>query len=160
MAALNVQVSTGENASNQVSSSAKTYIAILAPTNQRVKVRGFAASGKGTSNTDSPVKVELVKFATISGGTAGTVVSSAMDGDVGETIQTTVSGNYNSSGAAAEPTYGTAVVVRVYEVHPQTGYTEYFPNDFCITLKGGTGIALRATSVQNETMTFHLFFEE
>ena len=152
MAGLNVQVTSGESA---ITSTAKTIFTLTAAANQRIKILGLTGDGKGTSNTDSPVKIELMTYASISGGTAGSVTSSKMDGDMGETIQTTIAGNYT-----AEPTYTTGVTIRTYEFHPQTRNAEYFPNFLTINIKGGTGFAIRVTSVQNETMAFNLFFEE
>lgn len=152
MSALNFQVSTGETA---ITSTAKTVATISAPSNQRVKIKGLSVFGKGTSNTDSPVKVELMTYASISGGTAGSVTTSKQDGDMGETLQSTIAGNYS-----AEPSYTTPVTVQTWEVHPQTGLAVYFPLHDEIVLKGGTGFAVRLTSVQNETMSINLMCEE
>ena len=152
MAALNVQVASGESA---ITSTAKTIFTISAPANTRLRIRGFSAWGKGTSNTDSPVHVELRTYASISGGTAGSVTTSKADGDMGETVQATIAGNYS-----AEPTYTTGVTIRDYEVHPQTGIEIYFPNDFMPIIKGGAGFAMRVTSTQNETMSFQVYYEE
>src|SRR5262249_19236527 len=72
MSALNFQVATGETS---ITSTAKTVVTITAPANQRVKIKGVSIFGKGTSNTDTPVKVELMTYASISGGTAGSVTT-------------------------------------------------------------------------------------
>lgn len=152
MSALNFQVATGEAA---ITSTAKTVATIGAPANQRVKIKGLSVFGKGTSNTDTPVKVELITYASISGGTAGSVTTSKQDGDMGETIQSSVAGNYS-----AEPTYTSPVTVQTWEVHPQTGIAVYFPLHDEIIIKGGTGFAVRLTSNQNETMSVNLSCEE
>lgn len=153
MSALNYQVASGEAALS--AATAKTIFTLTAPANQRVKIKGLEVFGKGTSNTDTPVKVELMTYASISGGTAGSVTTSKMDGDMGETVQTTVAGNYS-----AEPTYTTGVTVRTWEVHPQTGLAVYFPLHDEILIKGGAGFAVRATATQAETMSFNLIAEE
>lgn len=152
MADLNFQVATGEAS---ITSTAKTVATITAPANQRVKIKGVEIFGKGTSNTDTPVKCELMTYASLSGGTAGSVTTSKQDGDMGETLQSTVAGNYS-----AEPTYTSAVTVRTWEVHPQTGIAVYFPLHDEIKLKGGQGFALRLTSNQNETMSANILCEE
>jgi hypothetical protein len=152
MADLNFKVSTGEAS---ITSTAKTVATITAPANQRVKIKGISIFGKGTSNTDTPVKVELLRYASISGGTAGSVTTSKPDGDMGETVQSTIAGNYS-----AEPTYTTGVTEETWEVHPQTGMSVYFPLHDEIKLKGGQGFALRATSNQNETLSFNVLCEE
>ena len=111
--------------------------------------------GKGTSNTDTPVKVELLKAASIASGTAGSVTASALDPDYAETLQATATGNYS-----AEPTYTTAVTIRTWEVHPQTGLVVYFPMHDEIKVKGGGVFAVRMTSNQAETMSVNLIYEE
>jgi len=152
MADLLVQVASGEVA---LSSSAKTVFTVSAPSNQRLKIKGIEIFGKGTSNTDTPAKVELMTYASISGGTAGSVTTSKVDGDMGETVQATIAGNYS-----AEPTYTTGVTVRTWDVHPQTGLVVYFPLHDEIKIKGGAGFALRATQAQADTMSFNLIYEE
>lgn len=151
MADLNFKISTGEAS---ITSTAKTVIAIVAPTNQRVKIKGVKVWGKGTSNTDTPVKVELITATGISGGTVGSVVTQKTDTEMGETIQSTITGNYS-----VEPTY-TSPVIDMFEVHPQTGVADYYPTDFEVKLKGGTGFAVRLTSNQAETMAVTLLCEE
>lgn len=152
MSDLNYQVATGESS---FTSTAKTAATITAPANQRVKIKGIEVFGKGTSNTDTPVKVELMTYASITGGTAGSVTVSKQDGDMAETVQSTIAGNYT-----AEPTYTTGVSIRVWEIHPQTGLAVYFPLHDEIKLKGGTGFAVRVTTNQNETMSINVLCEE
>lgn len=152
MADLNFKVSTGES---PFTSTAKTAFTITAPANQRVKIKGISIFGKGTSNTDTPVKVELMRYASISGGTAGSVTTSKPDGDMGETVQSTIAGNYS-----VEPTYTTGVTEDVWEVHPQTGIAVYFPLHDEIKLKGGQGFAVRITTNQNETLSVTALCEE
>jgi hypothetical protein len=151
MAALGFTVDTGENAF--IASASKTVIAIAAPTNQRVKINNVAVFGKGISNTDTPMKVELMSFTSISAGTAGSVVTSKDDGDQGETIQSSITGNYS-----AEPTYGGLVVFKTVEVHPQLGLPFILPVPRI--LKGGTGFAVRVTVNQAETVAASVNAEE
>lgn len=153
MADLNFQATVGEVT---VTSTAKTFILFTAPANQRLKVKGLEVFGKGIANTDTPVKIELIRAASITGGTAGTApVVSPLDGDVAETVQTAVTGNYS-----AEPTYNTVTVLRTLECHPQTGQVIYYPVGLEIKLKGGTVFAIRLTSNQTETMSINLIAEE
>lgn len=152
MADLNFKMSLGDAS---VTSTAKTIFTLTAPANQRVKIKGISIFGKGTSNTDTPVKIEIIRANSISGGTAGTIVTSKTDGDMGETIQSTTAGNYS-----AEPTYSGAVVEETWDVHPQWGISVYFPLHDEMKLKGGTVFGLRATSNQNETMSFNVLCEE
>lgn len=152
MAALQFQVSVQEGS---FTSTAKTAYTVTAPTNQRVKLKGLRVFGKGTSNTDTPVKIEIMTYASITGGTAGTVVTSKTDGDWSETIQSVIAGNYT-----AEPTYTTGVTVDVWEVHPQTGIVVFWPLHDELVAKGGTGFAVRVTTNQAETLSITGTFEE
>ena len=152
MADLNIQCSAAEAS---ITSSAKTVIAVVAPSNQRLRVKGIEVFGKGTSGTDTPVKVELIKATGLSSGTPGSVTTSPLDPDYAETPQATYSGNYS-----AEPTYTSAVTVRTWEVHPQTGLVVYFPLHDEIKIKGGGVFSLRLTSTQSETMAVNLIVEE
>lgn len=153
MADLRVQVSTGEIAAG---STAKTFIALIAPSNQRVKIKSVEVFGKGTANTDPPAKIELVTFASKSGGTdSASNITSKLDGDLGETVQTTVNGPYT-----VEPTYTTAVVVRTWECHPQIGLVYQFLDGDEIKIKGGAGFAVRITQSGMDTFSLVITFEE
>jgi hypothetical protein len=50
--------------------------------------------------------------------------------------------------------------VQLWECHPQTGFSVFFPLHDEIVLKSGTGFAVRLTSNQNETMTVNVTAEE
>jgi len=152
MADLFISSSTGEVA---LASVAHTLFLVATPANQRVKVKGLEVFGRGMSNTDTPAKIELMTCTSQSGGTTGTVVTAKVDGDMGETIQSLITGNYS-----AEPTLNGLVVQRVYEVHPQTGLVIYFPMHDEIKVKGGQFFILRATQAQGDTFSVQLLIEE
>ena len=150
MADLNLQVNPGEIS---VTSATKTFLTIKAPANQRLRIKGIEVFGKGTSNTDTPVKLEIGNITADAVGGTSTPTVSAHDGDYGETAQATY-----KTGYASEPTYGN--IYRTWEVHPQIGLVVYFPLHDEIKLKGGQGFALRLTSNQNETVAVNLLVEE
>jgi hypothetical protein len=152
MADLNLQINAGEIS---VTSTPKTVLTLKAPATQRLKIKGFEVCGKGTSNTDTPVKVEL-GLITSDGqtGTATAVTPNPLDGDLSETPQGTYFKNYGT-----EPnTYGN--ILRTWEVHPQTGLFLYFPLHDEIKLKGGQELGVRLTSNQAETMSLVAIVEE
>jgi hypothetical protein len=150
MADLNLQVNPGEIS---VTSTTKTFLTIKAPANQRLRIKGIEVFGKGTSNTDTPVKLEIGNITADSVGGTSTPTVSAHDGDYGETAQATY-----KTGYASEPTYGN--IYRTWEVHPQIGLVVYFPLHDEIKLKGGQEIGIRLTSTQNETMSLNVIVEE
>ena len=153
MAALNYSVSTGEGS---WSSTAKTAFTLTAPTNQRVVFQGFELLGKAAAGgTDTPLKIEVMTYTSISGGTAGSVTTAKGDTDMGETVQATIAGNYT-----VEPTYTGGVTVRTYEINPQTGGAFYWPEKLQMKIKGGTGVAIRITASAAETAVLNAYFEE
>lgn len=160
MAATNFNISAPDTG---IGTNARTVLLITAPTHQRVRVKGFSVFGKGTTNTDVPVKVELIGAASITGGTANSIAGPTMkDGDIaaGEIVQTTCTGNYGSQATAAEPTYNTQVTYEVYDCHPQGGFRIDFAQGEEIIVKGGQVFALRLTASSNETMSANLYCEE
>jgi len=150
MSALPLQCNVGEVA---VTSVTKTFFTVKAPANQRLKIRGLEVSGKGTTNTDTPVKIELgIVTADAVGGTTS-VTASPLDGDLAETPQGVYKTTY-----ASEPTYGT--ILRTWEIHPQAALIYPFPQGMEIIVKGGVELGLRMTSNQAETMALVLIIEE
>lgn len=150
MSALKLQGNVGEIS---VTSTTKTFATVKAPANQRLKIKGFEITGKGISNTDTPVKVEvgLVTADAVAGTTSITMTPN--DGDLAETPQGTYKTTY-----ASEPTYGN--IMRTWEVHPQAGLFYNFPEHDEIVIKGGSELGVRFTSNQNETMGLVVLVEE
>lgn len=72
-------------------------LTIVAPTNQRFKIRGFNVSTSSTSTTGTPIALTVARASGVSGGTAYTGSDSIVatnDNDAGETPQ--VSGAYGN----------------------------------------------------------------
>lgn len=151
MADLLLTVPSGEV--SLTGSVAKTVLAATAPANQRLKIMGVEIFGKGTSNTDTPIKCELSRITT-NGGTATTITPAKVDDDDGETAQ----GTYQANFTVEPTTYGANM--RIWEVHPQTGIIVYFPMHQEIKIKGGNIVGLRMTSTQAETVSAQFLVEE
>lgn len=144
----------GHIPSNEVSLTAatlKTVLQIVAAANHRVKVLGIELFFKGTSTTDTPVKVRVLRQTTAGTMTAATVV--ANDNSIDETLQTT--GQHT---ATAEPTAGD--VLKMWEVHPQSGLICYFPIGEEIIVKGGGRLGIECTAAQGQTAAANFIFEE
>ena len=107
---------------------AKTVLEVLAAANHRAKVLAVEVFFKGTSTTDTPVKVDIARITTTGTGSAGTTVKNDADDD--EVVQTTF--EFNST---VEPTYG--AVLKTWEIHPQTGLILAFPLGQEIIINGG-----------------------
>lgn len=140
---------------NSFSTSLKTMLVVLAPTNQKVKLKEWAVSFIGTNNAAQPVKVQL--YTITSGGSLGTgtsVTMQKMNPSDSETVQTT--GNCNCS---AEPS-GTKNVLMEEEVHPQTGYTWQAPFGGEVVLAGGKWLGLCVTAAAGTSCAARLLLEE
>lgn len=152
MAGLLLHAPTGEL--SLTGGTAKTCWTLTSPTNHRVKILGVEIFFKGTSSTDTPVKIEMNRITT-DGGTATTLTPAVNDQNANETPLSTVKSNYT-----VEPsTYG--VNLKTWEVQPQTGVIVYFPQGQEIIVRGGSyEIGLRLTSTQNETVSIDVIYEE
>src|SRR5262245_33656263 len=98
--------------------SAKTLAQIVAAANHGVLLEEVSISFDGTSNTATPIKVDILRQTTAGTMSALTLVKDPDDTD--ETLQTTAQHT-----ATAEPT--ASDVLATEHVHPQQGYTWYFP---------------------------------
>lgn len=116
MAGLNAHFSTPQIATG---TALKTVVQILAPTNQRLLIKEWSVSFEGTSNTASPIQVDIVRQNTAGTGlNAATEVLNNLSDD--ETIQATVIYGNTSAVNTAEPTAVSTLITEL--VHPQTGF--------------------------------------
>jgi hypothetical protein len=131
--------------------SAKTLIQLVAAANVRVKVLEWSVSFAGTSNTATPVQVDIVRQSDAGTSSALTLVKN--NESDGETLQTTA-----LQTITAEPTTGSTVMTE--EVHPQTGYTWQAPFGREIIIKGGNRAGLRVTAGASVTVASRMEGEE
>lgn len=117
---------------------AQTLIQFKAPTNQRVVIREISISFAGTTNTDAPALVQLMRQTTA--GTASTSTTLVpIDDDLTETIQTVSNITYT-----VEPTYGG--IIAAWYVHQQTGIVVPLSTIRPIVIKGGGRVGLVVTA--------------
>lgn len=137
MAAIYLHATSGEVAI----ANGKTVLQVVAAANDRLRISGWGISFKGTSATDVPVLVTMLRqttAGTMSSGTAGTNISKKNNGDP-ETVQTTVQVN-----ATVEPTPGD--IIENFEVHPQTGVYKYYPSGQELIIPNGGRLGFKVTS--------------
>lgn len=120
---------------------AKTVIQIVAPANQKLKVKSWMVSFDGISATAAPVQVVLMRQTDAGTMSALTPVKKQT---TSETIQSTAQHT-----ATAEP--ASSDILASVEVHPQTGYEKiYVPGDEIIVGGAGRlGIVCTAPAVVN-----------
>lgn len=151
MARLRAAVTTeGEIALS--AATAKTILQLVAAANHKVAVKGFSVSFDGTSVTAEPVQVDLIRQT--SAGSGGTAATPYAEDTSSETVQTTA-----VKGCTSEPT-GTTIILRRYDVHPQTGFEVRFNSDDEIVLAGGGRLGIRCTAPATVNALAHFSFEE
>jgi hypothetical protein len=151
MAGLRLHAPTGEL--SLTANTAKTCVTITSPANHRVLIRGVEVFFKGTSSTDTPVKIELARITT-DGGTATGLTPLKNNESDQETPLSTVKINYT-----VEPTtYG--ATFKTWEIQPQTGLINWFPPGEEIAIQGGKEWGMRLTPTQAETVSINVYFEE
>jgi predicted ThiF/HesA family dinucleotide-utilizing enzyme len=136
MARLKFSAHTG-GAVAMVAATAKVVLQILAPTNQRIAVRGYSVSFDGVAGDAVPVLVEILRLTTA--GTMAAGVTASEDALGSETIQTTA-----TEDASAAPSAGT--VLREYYIHPQTGADWRMAPDEEIIVPGAGRLGIRITA--------------
>lgn len=105
---------------------------LKAPANQRVVIKSIKISCRGTASTDVPLTVQLVEAST-DGTTPTTVFMQALDGSLGETIQTTAgAGTYITPPATVSNT-----IINRWDVHVQTQWEELIPPGMEYIIEGG-----------------------
>ena len=142
-AAVTGEISTG--------TAIKTLLQIVAPTNQRIKLREISVSFKGTSNTASPIIVSLTRQTTA--GTMSSLTPVKVNEADNETLQVTAQHT-----ATAEPT--SSDVIMSEEVHPQTGYTWQAPFGGEMVVIGGGRVGVRVTAAADVSAIARVFGEE
>lgn len=128
----------------------KTVLQIVAPANQRLRIKRWGVFFDGISSTDEPVVVKLLRQTDAGTMTALTPVKQVVGS---ETIQTTA--QYNAS---AEPTGGD--VIDGAEVHPQSGYEVIVPFDMPIEVAGGGRIGISCNAPAAVNVKAKIVFEE
>lgn len=128
-----------------------TALQIIAAANHRTLLKGFSIMFKGTTATDTPVKVRILRQTTAGTMSAATPVKNDAGDD--ETLQTTATHT-----ATVEPTAGD--VLQMLEVHPQAGFILFYPAGSEIIIKGGTRLGFEVTPAQNQTVSITAIVEE
>ena len=135
-------------------STAKTCLQVKAPTNQRVLIRKLRIMGKmAAGGTDTPVKVRMTR-STANFGTGSSVTPTKCNPSDTETIQSTAFGTFT-----VEPTTPTDGGLW-WEVQPQSGIIEFYPDKEPIIIPGGQSVQFEATSAATPTLNFQAECEE
>ncbi len=152
MAALEFNVPIGVVGTGITTGTAlKTLAQITAPTNQAVIVKGFTLGFKGTSGTDAPVEVYVVRQT--GAGTSSAVTPTKADSARGEAIQTACLATFT-----VEPTYGD--ILGAVTIHPQGSLvgSYFFPHR--VICPGGGRVGLVVKSSVSNTVLGSFFCEE
>lgn len=129
---------------------AKTVLQLIAPTNQRLRVRRYSVAFDGTSAAAEPVQVRLLRQTTAGTMTSLTPVKLSAGS---ETVQATAQHT-----ATSEPTAGD--VLDAFECHPQSGFDVVLPADMTVEVPGGGRIAIECTAPATVNVRAKIWFEE
>lgn len=129
----------------------KTILQLVAAANHAVKVEEITVSFNGTSNSATPILVEILRQSTAGTMSALTPLKDPDDSD--ETLQTTAQHT-----ATAEPTAGD--ILHSEYVHPQQGFTWYKGPGREIKVGGGDRLGLRLTAAAAISCAAGMTFEE
>lgn len=136
---------------------AQKILTLTAPTNQRIKIRGFQISTTSTSTTGAPIPLTIARASSVSSGTSFTGSDSIVatnDADAGETPQ--VSGAYGSVTA----TIGEIIWYKKFP--PITGEAVMVPFDQQdrFIINGGETVAFFITTGSSLDIDISVFIEE
>lgn len=154
MAALQGHAQFGSaNAVPLVANTPRTVARVKAATNQRVKILGYGIYFDGTSNSGTPVQVQLGRIS--ADGTSPTAIT-VMPGEqeLTETFQTSVA----TASVGNEPTYSN--YMKTLAVHPQLGYEYLAPLGQEIVLAGGGMWGIVANAPAGVDARGYVLFEE
>jgi hypothetical protein len=130
----------------------QTLIQIVAATNVRATVKGWGVYGKGIVTGDSPVLVQLIRQTRA--GTSSVNTPALKDTGVPEVMQTTARDTFTAEPASDD------VIVKSIDVHPQSGFSEYFPLGGEIIVPGAGRLGVKATAAATVSMSAFIDFEE
>jgi hypothetical protein len=139
----------------------KTMLQVQAAANDRVRISGWTASFKGTSATDAPVLVQLLRQTTagtgLQTGVSGTNISKK-NVDDSATIQTAVLFGAASGANTGEPT--ASDILDTQEVHPQTGVRIFYPSGQELYLTNSQRLGIRILDTMAHTCVVDADIEE
>lgn len=129
----------------------ETLIQLLTVANHRAALLGYGIGGEGTSNTETPGVIDILRQSTL--GTGSVLTPRKLQDTISETLLMTATNLYT-----AEPTPGD--LLRTHTVHPQAALDirDAFSRE--IILGGAGRLAIRANYAQAQTLDSYLDFEE
>lgn len=130
---------------------AETLIQLVAVANHRVALLGYGVGGTGTSNTEEPGNIDIMRQTDAGTSSALTLVKN--DDSIGETLLTTGLQLFT-----VEPTPGD--LLRSHTLHPQAAMDirDAFSRE--IIMGGGDRLGVRATFADAQDLDGYMDFEE
>ena len=134
-----------------VTSTPKTILMMKPVNNHRALLESWGVDFDGTSGTDKPVQVELIRCSTAVTGSAINAVK--INPDDAETLQTSGVSAFTTEPAVTE-------VIYQKRIHPQGGWQETFPYGQEIPCQDTKFLAIRVTATNNVNATPLMKFVE
>ncbi len=129
----------------------ETLIQLLTVANHRAALLGYGVGGSGTSNTQQPGIIDILRQTTL--GTGSALTLRRLQDTIAEALLTTAVSQYT-----VEPTPGD--LLRSHTLHPQAAFDirDAFSREIII---GGAGrLAIRADFADAQTLEAYMDFEE
>lgn len=121
--------------------SAKTILQIVAAANHAVLIKELEVSFQGTSNTATPIRVDIMRqtnAGTMTGGGTNSHIVKDPD-DSAETLQTTIQDTSTNEPSAGD-------ILKTVLIHPQTGWSWQARFGEEIKIGGGDRLGIRTTA--------------
>lgn len=152
MAGMLLSATSGER--SLVAATAQTVLQVVAPANQRLKIRQIKVLGKQSAGgTDQPAKMRLTR-STGSFGTRTAVTPGKFDPGSAETVQSTAFSTFT-----VEPT-SPADLGDWSEVQLQVGLILPFPPGMEVIIPGGNALNVELTAPASATVVVTVYYEE
>jgi len=131
---------------------AETLVQIVAVANHRVALTGYGVGSRGTSNTEAPGVIDLIRQT--SAGTSSALTTRAKQATLSETLLTTALEDFT-----VEPTDG-GDIPRTHTLHPQAAFDirDAFSRE--IILGGSERFGIRADFADAQVLDAYMDFEE
>ncbi len=134
-----------------VAATVETLIQLLTVANHRAALIGYGCGGTGTSNTQAPGIVDILRQTTL--GTGTVLAVRKLQDSLSESLLTTAVSQYT-----VEPTAGD--LLRAHTLHPQADFDIRDAWSREIIMGGAGRLAIRADFVDAQTLEAYMDFEE
>lgn len=130
----------------------KTMLQLVAPADQRVKVKAWGIFCKGTVTTNTPLLVQLIRQT--GAGTSSANTPAKKNEGIADGPRSTARDTFTVEPASDDE------IVKTVDVHPQSGFNEYFPLGGELIVPSNGRLGIKVTAVNDVSVSCFFDFEE